>query len=373
MGLHRVRLRREHVQTLTLCMGSPFSTQDVRHTAPLASGAAVVASCFWWHSTAAGAAARARYFPLAELGDELIVAVGVFLDAPSLHSLALVSRRFARKAAPLVQHGVIVESLSLVQEAARLQWSLHSAEQRGQVPWLGHEQWLQLLRRIEVLSAPLAFHRSYRGGDPLQLSDDRRTMTKATSEASSGLLDAVLVFSEDDTIEPAIPMRRGRHFVEFSAVGPGSPAGSAHFSVGIVDHSSVRPSRSPSDSPSGRGQLEPPSGGGRARDASAYLYDTKQGQCLDWTGVDWARHSWKMAAGSWPAARSGSSDRIGLLLDVDAGTLSVYKNGAELGTMVSDLNKQAIYVWVVQIRRVGDSVRVHGPRASPPPSCCSRN
>ncbi len=305
------------------------------------------------------AARRGQCFPLVELSDELVLGVSGFLDAQSLRSLGLVSRRFSRKAAPVVQNGVIVDSLSLTQEAARLQWYRHSTEQQGRVPWVGYERWLHMLRRMEVLTAPLVFHGSYRGGE-IEIREDRRVMTK-TAAAPSGLLDAILVFSED-LAEPTIPMRRGRHYAEFSLVGHVSP-GPGHFCVGIVDHSSVRPSRSPSDSPSCRGSLEPPSGGGRAREASAYLFDAKDGQCLDWTGVGWARHSWQMALGGWPS--QFGLDRIGLLLDIDAGKLSVYRGGIKLGTMVQELNRQGHYVWMVQIMRIGDSVRVDGPLPSP--------
>lgn len=309
----------------------------------------------------AAAARRAHRFPLAELSDELVLSVGAFLDSKSLQSLALVSRRFSKKAAPVVQHGVIVDSLSLAQEAARQQWYRHSAEQQNQVPWVGHERWLHMLRRMEVLTAPLVFHGQYRGGD-IMLSKDRRTMTKTIDGAgASGLLDATLMFSQE-LVEPTTSMRRGRHYAEFSVVARASP-GPAHFSVGIVDHSSVRPRRLPSDSPSGRGSLEPPSGGGRARDASAYLFDTNDGLCLDWTGVDWAKHSWQTLSGRWPS--QFELDRIGLLLDVDAGKLSVYRNRVKLGTMVRDLNKQGQYVWMLQIVRVGDAVKVDGPLRPP--------
>jgi len=38
---------------------------------------------------------------------------------------------------------------------------------------------------------------------------------------------------------------------------------------------------------------------------------------------------------------------LGLLLDLDEGTLSVYKNGVRLGTMMSGLSGE--YVWVMQM------------------------
>lgn len=332
------------------------------HQLSMAGAWVAGASCLRMCAAAREMGGRTHFFPLDELSDELVLAVSGFLDSQSLQSLALVSRRFSRKAAPVVQHGVIVDSLSLPQEAARLQWSRCSAEQQNQVPWFGYERWLHMLRRMEVLSAPLVFHGSYRGGTVL-LSDNRRTMTKKASGLGTpgGLLDATLVYSED-LADPTFSMRRGRHYAEFSLVGRGSP-GPAHFSVGIVDHSSVRPSRSSSDSSRCRGSLEPPSGGGRAREASAYLFDTKDGHCLDWTEVDWARHSWQMSPEGWRS--HFGSERIGLLLDVEAGKLSVYRGGIKLGTMVRDLNKQGHYVWVVQIMRAGDSVRVDGPLPSP--------
>eukprot|EP01046_Picozoa_sp_COSAG06_P024721 COSAG06_NODE_2032_length_7794_cov_35.231839_1_plen_402_part_00 len=55
-------------------------------------------------------------------------------------------------------------------------------------------------------------------------------------------------------------------------------------------------------------------------------------------------------------------DRIGLLLDLDAGSLTVYKNDERLGVMQeSGLTDAAGYRWAVSLLRKGDSARIDGP------------
>ena len=350
-------------------MGSAESTAAARTTVVAAASLSSCALIGAWAAIGAPCArphgpARSATLPLADLSDELALAVGKFLDARSLQALGQVSKRLARKAPPVEQHGVIVESLSLVHEAARLQWRAHSAEQQRRVHRLGHEPWLLLLRRLEAISAPVVFERSYRGTVEPSLSDGGRTLTnRRGSNSSTLLLDAWLAWSAPDRRKDGreaaagkpMTMRTGCHYAEFSGVRarPGEP----HFSVGVVDNASVRRS----------GFLaEQPSGGGRTRDAAAYLYDTREGTCLDWTGVDWARHRW---AQHWPHGNGGNAsvgtDRIGLMLDVDKGTLSLYKNAEEVGTMVRGLSRGGEYVWVVLVERTGDSVRLDGPKPKP--------
>ena len=50
------------------------------------------------------------------------------------------------------------------------------------------------------------------------------------------------------------------------------------------------------------------------------------------------------------------SDEIGMLLDLDAGTLSIYKNGRRLGTMLDGLSGE--YCWTATMWDYGDSVRI---------------
>ena len=60
-------------------------------------------------------------------------------------------------------------------------------------------------------------------------------------------------------------------------------------------------------------------------------------------------------------------DRIGLLLDLDAGSLTVYKNDARLGVMQeSGLTDAAGYRWAVVLISKGDSARIDGDAVALP-------
>ena len=77
------------------------------------------------------------------------------------------------------------------------------------------------------------------------------------------------------------------------------------------------------------------------------FYDTASGRCWpagigDWEGID-------------NAGKEG--DQIGLLLDLDKGSLTVYKNGGRLGVMVpSGLTGE--YCWAVSLYDWGSSARI---------------
>ena len=60
---------------------------------------------------------------------------------------------------------------------------------------------------------------------------------------------------------------------------------------------------------------------------------------------------------SWEGAEGAEEgDTIGLLLDLDEATLSVYKNGRKLGVMASGLT--GVYCWAVSMGSEGDSIRI---------------
>ena len=92
------------------------------------------------------------------------------------------------------------------------------------------------------------------------------------------------------------------------------------------------------------------------------LYDAISGDCgsSDWSdsieGLTWDR--------SWDGKESISSgDEIGMLLDLDEGVLSVYKNGRKLGVMERGL--AGPYHWVVSMY-AGNQVTIK--RGTIPPS-----
>ena len=72
-------------------------------------------------------------------------------------------------------------------------------------------------------------------------------------------------------------------------------------------------------------------------------------------------HTWN----EWEGMENLSSDNelIGMLLDLDEGSLSMYKNGRKLGVMKRGL--AGPYCWVVSIQR-GDQITIK--RGEIPPS-----
>ena len=64
------------------------------------------------------------------------------------------------------------------------------------------------------------------------------------------------------------------------------------------------------------------------------------------------------------AAETG--DRIGMLLDLDAGTTTVFKNDVCLGVMATGLSGE--YCWAVSLEDEDDSVRVDSAPIPPAPT-----
>eukprot|EP01046_Picozoa_sp_COSAG06_P044255 COSAG06_NODE_5934_length_3200_cov_29.593035_4_plen_146_part_00 len=82
-----------------------------------------------------------------------------------------------------------------------------------------------------------------------------------------------------------------------------------------------------------------------------------QGHCF------YSTYSGKRCPGAseWEGRQTATEegDRIGLLLDLDAGSLTVYKNDARLGVMQeSGLTDAAGYRWAVAMWTKGDSARI---------------
>ena len=63
-------------------------------------------------------------------------------------------------------------------------------------------------------------------------------------------------------------------------------------------------------------------------------------------------------------------DVVGLLLDLDRGTLTAYKNGGRLGVMVPNAEVAELgacpFCWAVDLFEKGDAVRI--ARGAPPPA-----
>ena len=63
---------------------------------------------------------------------------------------------------------------------------------------------------------------------------------------------------------------------------------------------------------------------------------------VEWDGIQNAREQ---------------GDRIGMLLDLDQGSLTVWKNGVKLGVMITE-GLSGPYCWAVEMLEQGQSVRI---------------
>ncbi|KAL7540940.1 hypothetical protein ACHAXR_010489 [Thalassiosira sp. AJA248-18] len=68
--------------------------------------------------------------------------------------------------------------------------------------------------------------------------------------------------------------------------------------------------------------------------------------------------------GHWEGSREHVT--LGMLLDLDAGTLSVYSNGRNLGVLKDGLTGE--YCWAMEITDIADGTAVHMKRGAVPTS-----
>jgi hypothetical protein len=131
-------------------------------------------------------------------------------------------------------------------------------------------------------------------------------------------------------------MRAGRHYVQFTVVQFTVVAGGRYMYFGVI-----RPGC----------DVE---GGKRAQHVDGHcLYATRSG-CRypgdnDWEGMQRVRKE---------------GDRIGMLLDLDQGTMTVYKNDERLGVMATGLSGE--YSWASSLYSEGNSARIEAAEA---PDC----
>jgi hypothetical protein len=198
------------------------------------------------------------------------------------------------------------ETWSIIEEAAR-QWIAACTDQeRGWVPRRGRERWLGLMWEVESLRRRGAvFGRSH---GSITLSAGGSVATKADFSSRAAASKAV--------------MRAGHHYVQFTVM-------SGHAMVFGV----IRPGW----------DVE---GGEKAWDVDGHCF------CGTYGGHRWpGTHDWE---GMQRAREQG--DRIGMLLDLDQGTMTVYKNDERLGVMATGLSGE--YCWAVSLHYVGYSARV---------------
>jgi hypothetical protein len=254
--------------------------------------------------------------------DEAAIIIACALhSAQDLLSLARACRRFAIKciAAPTAHRSATsggggaaaaaqqAEMWCIAEEAARRWISNGSDQERGWVPRRGRESWLGLMWEVQVLR---------RGAAVFGRSHERITLSEggalATRDAPKGSFR---------TAASKAVMRAGRHYTQFTMkfgsvmlFGVMRPGWDVEGEQGVV-----------------------------SADGHCFYY-THSGRRFpgnnDWEGMQTAQKE---------------GDRVGMLLDLDQGSMTVYKNDERLGVMATGLSGE--YCWAVSLS-LGSSVRI---------------
>jgi len=281
---------------------------------------------------------RARLLPpsaaLDVMGSDLLVRCASYLDADGLAQLGRTSARFG-----IHQAG---QQRSLANEAARQRFRQSATdEERSRLPKYGDESDVGLLRALEQLRQPLCFDQlAGRGFRPQE---------HPASVTHTG-------FGRWSTAVSGHTMRGGRHFAEFAVIMAERPS-LIHVGVirpvsltdgigvvtdwkGNVTPMFVSSSRKPAVAERWRSQRTEKWGESSVHCCTYYCGD---GGCYwtDWANDEGSSFNWQGHGGL------RGSGTIGLLLDLDEGTLSVFKDGRRLGAMKEGLGGE--YCWFVTV------------------------
>ena len=216
--------------------------------------------------------------------------------------------------------------LSIAQATARRWLESLNEQERGWVPRRGRASWLGLMHEVAVLRAGWMFSRAHPDLTPSE-NDTVVTRTNSNGGASIATCGAVT--------------RAGCHYAEFTAL---SRASLQLFGV-------VRPDWGATLSDGGVDRPEP----WGSPDATG-----APGHCFFRTDGGYRFPGWNGSRthGDWQGKRSVDKlwDCIGMLLDLDAGTMALWLNGERLGVMVTDLSGE--YRWTIDLERAGSSASI---------------
>ena len=257
--------------------------------------------------------------------DTLLHIAGFLPTARDLLCLKLTNTRFCAKciaAAPVSAAGgaaAAPEMLCIAEEAGRRWVAGCSEQERGWAPrWTKRgRSWLCLMQEVELLRVPLVFCRAHAS---LTLSEGGAVATRD------------LHYGAYRTAASKAVMRSGRHFVQFTVL-----AGNPMFGV-------IRAGW----------DVE---GGESAYSAHGHcFYDTFIG-----TRFPGGR--------TWEDVRTAieQGDSIGMLLDLDQGSMTVWKNDVRLGVMQAE-GLVGPLCWAVSLDDGGDSARSESTPAPDSPT-----
>ena len=251
--------------------------------------------------------------------DDTLLHIASFIPtAKDLLCLWLSNRRFSIKCIAAQSGGAAAappEMLCIAEEAGRLWVAGCTEQERGWVPRSELESWLGLMQEVGVLQQPLLFGRRH---------------SSLTKFGDIPFSDSVATKRHDGSWRSAaskVVMRSGRHFAQFTLVN----GDNMFFGV-------TRPGW----------DVE---GGATAWVEDSCFYDTRSGDRypgqVNWEGKQTAREQ---------------GDRIGMLLDLDQGSMTVWKNDVKLGVMVAK-GLSGPLCWAVSLYHQGYRARIESAPA----------
>ena len=267
---------------------------------------------------------RARLLPGAAidvLGNDLLIRCASYLDADGLAQLGRTSARFG-----IPQAG---QERSLVNEAAHQRFRQGATdEEKSRLPKYDEESDIGLYRALESLRKPLCFEMLV--GDGFGPQEHPASVTYVGGNWSTAMSGHV--------------MRGGRHFAEFAitndnqniclgVIRPVSLTNGIDLEAdwgGQVYPVNVSSSYKPAVAEKMRSQRTAKWGDSNVHCCAYYC---SNGRC-SWTDWD-SKEKCSKWQGSEGLAGSGT---IELLMDLNEGTLSVFKNGRRLGVIKDGLN-----------------------------------
>jgi hypothetical protein len=266
--------------------------------------------------------------------DDTLLHIACFLTAKDLLCLGLTAARFSIKRIPVpLGHTSGVEQdpdgpsavatkgmTSIVGEAGRRWMAGRSEQERGWVrlvPFVfGRQSWLGLMDEVEVLRLPLKFGQVHADHDHIALSENEAVATR------HGEYD-----ENYHSAGSKVKMCAGHHYAQFTLL-----AGTCVL-VGAVR-------------PGWVDRVETEHATEASEQEGHCFYDMEEGTC--WPGG----REWK---GSQATDQPG--DRIGLLLNLDQGSMRAWKNDVYMGVMqVAGLTGPLC--WAAEMFDDGDSIRI---------------
>ena len=262
---------------------------------------------------------------------DVVFLLAALLDAQDLRQASLTCKALGGKQA------AAYNGLSLVDEAARRLFECASEWERSCLPKHNDEGWVELYHHLLMLRSKLTFDQLVGDDwDDIQYGADRSSVCSNVSWGGSSAL------CSDHK------MRSGRHFAFFVITGG--------WTIGVVRPVQIDMSDLGGGGPDGFDPGAQSLWGhligkrtDRWNNSNVHCCNVRLNGCFSW--YDWTSHH--------PSSRVDGFHQntpVGLLLDLDEGTLSIYQRGQKLATLKDGLSGE--YCWYATTFRDDSSVSI---------------